>query len=138
MVARGFSQQYLTDYKETFAPIARIASFRFILALANQHNLLFHHMDVVTAFLNGILREEIYMKVPQGIDNKDNFVCKLKKALYGLKQSDRCWFEIFEETLLELGFKNSSVDRCVYFLDRGDVRKNVYVVLYVDDVVIVT
>lgn len=138
LVARGFSQQYLIDYNETFAPIARIASFRFILALANQYNLLIHHMDVVTAFLNGKLKEEIYMKVPQGILTKNNVVCKLNKALYGLKQSARCWFEVFENTLLERGFKNSLVDRCVYFLDKGNIWKNIYVVLYVDDVVIVS
>uniref|UniRef100_A0A6V7KQP7 Integrase catalytic domain-containing protein n=1 Tax=Bracon brevicornis TaxID=1563983 RepID=A0A6V7KQP7_9HYME len=60
LVARGFSQEYLTDYDETFAPVARIASFRFILAFANQFNLLIHHMDVKMAFLNGNLKEEIY------------------------------------------------------------------------------
>lgn len=96
LVARGFSQEYLTDYNETFAPVARISSFRFIIAFANQFNLLVHHMDVKTAFLNGDLNEEIYMEIPEGLPKAENKVCKLKKALYGLKQSARCWFETFE------------------------------------------
>ena len=59
LVARGFSQQYLVNYNEIFAPVARISSFRIIPAFANEHDLLVHHMDVKTAFLNGILKEEI-------------------------------------------------------------------------------
>ena len=138
LVAKGFSQKYLIDYNETFAPVARISSFRFLIAFANQNCLLIHHMDVKTAFLNGTLKEEIYMKVPEGIKNEDNKVCKLNKALYGLKQAARCWFEEFEKALTEKGFKNSPVDRCIYILDRGDISKNIYVVLYVDDLVVVT
>lgn len=138
LVARGFSQEYLVDYEETFAPVARISSFRFILAFSNQFNLLVHHMDVKTAFLNGVLKEEIYMKVPEGVKSKSNQVCKLHKALYGLKQAARCWFEVFEQALKDTGFKNSSVDRCIYLLDKGSVSRNIYVVLYVDDLVIAT
>ena len=138
VVARGFSQVYLTDYNETFAPVARIPSFRFIIAFSNQFNLLVHHMDVKTAFLNGILKEEIYMRVPEGVECKANQVCKLNKAIYGLKQAARCWFEMFEKVLFEKGFRNSAVDRCIYILDRGHVSKNIYVVLYVDDLVIAT
>lgn len=136
LVARGFSQEYLTDYNETFAPVARIASFRFIISFANQFNLLVHHMDVKTAFLNGELKEEIYMEVPEGIYSENNYVCKLNKSLYGLKQAARCWFEVFERSLIEEGFQNSSVDRCIYILNNGDISKNIYVVLYVDDLVI--
>ncbi|CAG4919528.1 unnamed protein product [Colias eurytheme] len=90
LVARGFSQKYLVDYDETFAPVARISTFRFIIAFSNQHGLLVHQMDVKTAFLNGELKEEIYMKVPDGVKGKDNQVCKLNRALYGLKQAARC------------------------------------------------
>lgn len=137
LVARGFSQEYLTDYNETFAPVARIASFRLMIAFANQYNLSVHHMDVKTAFLNGELKEEIYMKIPVGVFGKDDHVCKLNKSLYGLKQAARCWFEVFEKSLREKGFVNSAVDRCIYVLDKSEVHKNIYVVLYVDDLVIV-
>ena len=95
-------------------------------------------MDVKTAFLNGILKEEIYMKVPEGVKSEPNQVCKLQKALYGLKQAARCWFELFEKALKDKGFQNSSVDRCIYILNRGNISKNIYVVLYVDDLVIAT
>ena len=78
------------------------------------------------------------MKVPEGVASNRDQVCKLNKALYGLKQSARCWFEIFEKALKEKGFQNSSVDRYIYILDRGEVFKNIYVVLYVDDLVIAT
>lgn len=138
LVARGFSQQYLMDYNETFAPVARIATFRLLLSFANQNNLMIHHMDVKTAFLNGNLTEEIYMRVPEGVKASSNQVCKLHKALYGLKQSARCWFKRFDEVLKRLEFNSSSVDPCLYFLDKGHVHKNIYVILYVDDIVLVT
>ena len=138
MVACGYSQQFLIDYEDTFAPVARITSLRFILAFANQFNLLTHHVDVKTAFLNGILKEEIYMNIPEGVSNNKNQVCKLNKALYGLKQAARCWFETFEEALKKIGFQNSDVDRCIYVLNRGHISKSIFVVLYVDDLVIAT
>jgi len=56
-------------------------------------------MDVKTAFLHGTLKEEIYMKVPQGIVCSFENVCKLNKSIYGLKQAARCWFEVFEHAL---------------------------------------
>ena len=95
-------------------------------------------MDVTTAFLNGELKEDIYMKVPQGIMSKSKQVCKLNKALYGLKQAARCWFEVFERSLVKKGFRSSSVDRYIYILERGNIFKNIYVILYVDDLVIAT
>lgn len=138
LVARGFSQQYLLEYFETFAPVARITTFRFLIAFANQNNLLIHQMDVKTAFLNGSLEEEIYMRIPEGIEAKENHVCKLNKAIYGLKQSARCWFQRFDQVLKQRGFTNSSVDRCLYILDRNHITKNIYVILYVDDLLVVT
>lgn len=138
LVARGFSQQYLVDYQETYAPVARMTSFRMLLAFANQNDLLIHQMDVKTAFLNGFLKDEIYMRVPEGITANENHVCKLNKSIYGLKQSARCWFEHFDKVLKQHGFTNSLVDRCLYFQNKGHVTKNIYLILYVDDLVIAT
>ena len=138
LVARGFSQKYLTDYDETFAPVARISSFRLVLSISNQFGLKVHHMDVKTAFLNGILKEEIYMVIPQGLSHGSDKVCKLNKAIYGLKQAARCWFEVFDRTLKQIGFTNSTADRCIYILDKGNILKNIYLLLYVDDLVIAT
>jgi len=124
-----------TRYKETFAPVARSSSFIFLLSLVVQYNLKVHQMDV---FLNGTLKEEIYMRHSQSIQCKGDNVCRLNKAIYGLKQAARCWFEVFEQALKDCEFVNSSVDRCIYILDKGDIRENIYVLLYVDDVVIAT
>jgi len=106
--------------------------------MANQFNLKVHHMDVKTAFLNGILKEEILMKIQEGLPYEDGQVCKLNNSIYGLKQAARCWFETFENVLKSIGFINSAVDRCIYLLDHGDILKNIYVLLYVDDLVIAT
>jgi len=95
-------------------------------------------MDVKTAFLNGTLNEEIYMQLPQGVSSSNSNVCKLNKAIYGLKQAARRWFEVFEHVLKECDFVNSPVDRCIYILSKGDIKKNIYVLLYVDDEVIAT
>lgn len=138
LVAKGFSQKHHIDYEETFAPVARMTSFRFILAFANQWQLLVHHMDVKTAFLNGLLKETIYMKIPEGVSNNDQQVCLLHKSLYGLKQSSRCWYEHFDNILKQRDFNHSKVDHCVYILDKSNINANIYVLLYVDDVVIVT
>lgn len=73
LVTRGFSQEYLVDFNEIFAPVARISSFRFIVAFAVQNNLFIHHMDFKIAFLNGTLREEIYMNVPEGVEYNKKF-----------------------------------------------------------------
>lgn len=138
LVAQGFTQQYLLDYTETFAPVARMTSFRLIMSLAVNKNLHVHHMDVKTAFLNGDLSEEIYMRVPQGINNKDNLVCRLRKSIYGLKQAARCWFEKLHSELRRYGFVNSNQDCCVYYFKGENFNDNVYIILYVDDIIICT
>lgn len=140
LVAKGFTQKYLFIYDETFAPVARITTFRLMLAFAIQNDLLVHQMDVKTAFLNGNLREEIYMKIPEGVNAKENYVCKSNKALYGLKQSARYWFEEFETVLKQHKFRSSDVDKCLFTLDNGQchITKSIYVILYVDDVIIIT
>ena len=87
LVAQGFRQVQGVDYGETFSPVIRYESIRILFAIAAQFKLVIHQMDVTTAFLNGDLQEEIYMKIPDGVDAPDNMVCRLRKSLYGLKQS---------------------------------------------------
>lgn len=79
LVAQCFSQKYLLDYEETFALVAHITTFRLMLAFAIQNDLLVHQMGVKTAFLKGNLNENIYMKIPEGVQGKENYVCKLNK-----------------------------------------------------------
>jgi hypothetical protein len=90
-VACGFSQKEGIDNEETFAPASRYTSNRTIIALAAKMKWKLHQMEVKTTFLNGVIREEVYIEQPQGFEVEDNktHVCKLKKALYGLKQAPR-------------------------------------------------
>ena len=87
LVVQGFRQKAGIDYFDTYAPVARITTIRLLIALAAIHNLVIHQMDVKTAFLNGDLGEEVYMKQPEGFVESGNEqkVCKLIKSLYGLK-----------------------------------------------------
>jgi hypothetical protein len=83
-VSRGFSQKEGIDYEETFAPVARYTSIRTIIALAAKMKWKLHQMDVKTAFLNGVIEEEVYIEKPQGfeVEDRKSHVCRLKKALY--------------------------------------------------------
>ncbi|KAK1693320.1 hypothetical protein QYE76_010017 [Lolium multiflorum] len=91
LVAQGFSQVEGIDFGETYAPVARLESIRILLAYASHHNFKLQQMDVKSAFLNGPLHEEVYVKQPPGFEdlNFPNHVYKLDKALYGLKQAPR-------------------------------------------------
>lgn len=137
LVALGCGQTE-EEFSNTFSPVLYMESFRYIIALANQFNLHAHHLDVKTAFLNGDLNEEIYMKIPQGIKNQEGKVCLLKKSIYGLKQSARCWNIKINNVLKNYGFVNSSVENCIYILKGPTIQDTVYLALYVDDCIIVT
>ena len=139
LVAQGYSQKYGIDYEETFAPVARFSSIRTLLAYAAEQSLLVHQMDVVTAFLNGDLKEEIYMEQPPGYakPGQEDLVCKLKKSLYGLKQSPRCWNQKFTKHMNSLGFNESDADPCVFV--RVNKQKKIEIVaVYVDDLILIT
>ena len=88
LVAQGFTQKYSDDYDETFCPVVRLESLRTMLALAVQHDLELHQVDITTALLNGTL-EEVFMKQPEGfvVPGSKELICRLKKSIYGLKQS---------------------------------------------------
>jgi hypothetical protein len=91
LVAKGFTQREGIDYNETFSPVSSKDSFRIVMALVAHFDLELHQMDVKTAFLNGDLNEEVYMKQPEGFcaDKDSPLVCKLNKSIYGLKQASR-------------------------------------------------
>ncbi|GJR57739.1 putative reverse transcriptase domain-containing protein [Tanacetum coccineum] len=96
LVAQGYNQQEGIDYDETFAPVARLEAIRIFLAFATYMNFIVYQMDVKSAFLNGKLKEEVYVKQPLGFESNEfpNHVCKLDKALYGLKQAPRAWLYV--------------------------------------------
>lgn len=126
LVAKGFQQTFMKDYNEIFAPVARITTLRFILALANQFDYNVHHMDVKKAFLNGDLEEDIYMHIPEGIEHDGTKVWMLNKSLYGLKQAARCWFKKFDTVLRGMGFEESMHDRCLY-VKKSETKRKLFV-----------
>nr|GEX53707.1 hypothetical protein [Tanacetum cinerariifolium] len=91
LVAHGYRQEEGIDFEESFAPVARLEAIRIFLAFATHMNMVVYQIDVNTAFLNGNMREEVYVSQPNGFVDPDNpnHVYKLKKALYGLKQAPR-------------------------------------------------
>jgi hypothetical protein len=86
-----------------------------LLSLAASHGLLIHQMNVKTAFLNGVLEQEIYMDQPDGFVTKgqEGMVCRLMKSLYGLKQAPKQWHEKFDQTLTSAGFVVNEANKCV-------------------------
>jgi hypothetical protein len=136
LVAKGYIQRAGIDYDEVFAPVARIESVRLLIALAANQGWEVHHMDVKSAFLNGDLKEEVYVSQPAGfiIDGAEHKVLRLRKALYGLKQAPRAWNAKFDTVMASIGFQRSSSEHGVYTRTRGESR--LIVGVYVDDLVI--
>jgi hypothetical protein len=138
-VARGFTQEKGVDYHETFAPTVRVISIRTLLALAPYSDWEVEQLDVVTAFLETDIEEEIYMKQPEIFRhtdiNGDERVCLSKKSLYGLKQAPRKWNKTITTWRKEYGFSQSKVDLGMHvFIKEGEL----YVLaLYVGDRIIV-
>nr|GEY85886.1 hypothetical protein [Tanacetum cinerariifolium] len=110
LVAVGYSQQEGIDYDETFAPVARIEDIRLFLAYAAHKDFTVYQMDVKTAFLNGILKEEVYVGQPLGFVSKQypDHVYALDKALYGLEQAPRAWYDVLSKFLIDSGFQKES------------------------------
>lgn len=133
LVAKGFTQKPGVDYDETFSPVVRHSSLRFLIALSLHLDLKITHLDVTTAFLNGSLKETVYMLQPEGFDKivHSNKVLKLKRAIYGLKQSSRVWYEKVEKILLSLGFTKSNYEPCLFL--KNNINVKVMIALYVDD-----
>lgn len=105
LVARGDTQQYGVDYTDVWAPVARYASLRTLLAQCAAAGLRLGQVDIDTAFLNVPVEEEIYIIQPAGYERGDgNQVCHLRKALYGLKQAARTWYQKLTDTLGKAGF----------------------------------
>jgi reverse transcriptase-like protein len=135
LVARGFTQIEGVDYNEMFAPVAKLTSLRMILTLSNEHDLEVHQMDIKSAYLNGALKEEIYMEPPLGFNLPDGMVLKLTKAVYGMKQGSRVWYKDIRETLRQMGYKHTKADHTVF--TRADLSMST-IMLYVDDITMVS
>lgn len=133
LVARGY-QQSEYDSIEVYSPVARLLSVRVLLSLCIESDLFVSQLDVKCAFLNGDLPEPVFMEIPDGVKvnckPKSEYICKLVKSLYGLREAPKCWYEKLHFHLLDLGFKRSQSDPCLYF------NKNIYLLLHVDDIML--
>ncbi|GJU35703.1 putative ribonuclease H-like domain-containing protein [Tanacetum coccineum] len=135
LVARGYRQEEGIDFEESFAPVARLEAIRIFLAFAAHMNMVIYQMDVKTAFLNGNLREEVYVSQPDGFvdPDKPNHVYKLKKALYGLKQAPRAWYDMLSSFLISNDFSKGLVDPTLFIRREGN--ELLLVQIYVDDII---
>nr|GFC36053.1 retrovirus-related Pol polyprotein from transposon TNT 1-94 [Tanacetum cinerariifolium] len=115
--------------------VARLEAIRIFLAYAAQKNMVLYQMDVKTAFLNGNLREKVYVSQPDGFVDADNpnHVYKLKKALYGLKQAPRAWYDMLSSFPLSQDFSKGSVDPTLFIRKNGNDL--LLVQIYVDDII---
>ncbi|CAL8152756.1 unnamed protein product [Prunus armeniaca] len=106
LVAKGYTQKPGIDFNKTFGPVARLDIVRTLIALATQRRWKLFQLDVKSAFLNGVLHEEVYVNQPLGfeIKDKEDRVYILKKALYGLKQAPRAWYEEINSYFIAAGF----------------------------------
>lgn len=128
LVARGFSQIHGIDYNEVFSPVVRMDSIRLLFSLCAQLDLEYLQFDVATAFLNGSIEEELYLRPPEGLEAPDGYTCRLRKSLYGLRQAPRCWNTKFAGMLKTFNMKQTTSDPCV-FVGEGPI----YLAIYVDD-----
>jgi hypothetical protein len=131
-VAKGFSHREGVEYEETFALVARYSSIMIVISLIVEMGYRVHQMDVKTAFLNGVVEEEVYVELPEGFDvgDRETHVCRLRRALYGLKQAPRAWYLRIDNYLIEMGYQWSEADPNLYFL-RGETPLTL--VLYIED-----
>ncbi|WVZ75789.1 hypothetical protein U9M48_023820 [Paspalum notatum var. saurae] len=134
LVACGFQQEYGRDYDETFAPVAHMTTVRALLAVASVREWSISQLDVKNAFLNGELREEVYMQPPPEYSVPDSMVCRLRRSLYGLKQAPRAWFQCFVSVVTAAGFSASAHDPALFV--HTSSRGRTLLLLYVDDMII--
>ena len=163
IVARGFAQQPGIHFNQTFAPVARLSSIRLLVALAANYGMTIKQLDVTTAYLNGVIKEEIFMETPkyltealetvihrerscseirikaekmlQELETGDK-VCLLKKSLYGLRQSGRSWHEKLDEMMRKFGATPTNADPCVYYIGQGEDA--LLIAVYVDDILVIS
>nr|GEV04154.1 copia protein [Tanacetum cinerariifolium] len=133
--AIGYSQHKGIVYDETFTPVARIEAIRLFLAYAAHKDFTVFQMDVKTSFLNGILKEEVYVAQPSGFVSKQypDYVYALDKVLYGLKQAPRAWYDVLSQFLIDSGFQKRSIDTTLFIKKKG---KHIMLIrIYVDDII---
>jgi hypothetical protein len=137
LVAKGFRQIQGIDYNETFSPVAMLKSVRLLLSIAAYYDYEIWQMDVKTAFLYGILTEDVHMVQPEGFVDPANArkVYKLQRSIYGLKQASQSWNHRFDDVVKIFGFIKNPDEACVYKKVSGSAVA--FLVLYVDDILLI-
>ncbi|GJZ90569.1 retrovirus-related pol polyprotein from transposon TNT 1-94 [Tanacetum coccineum] len=135
LVAKGYAQEEGVDFEESFAPVARLEAVRIFVAHAAHKSFPIYQMDVKTAFLNGPLKEEVYVAQPEGFVDPDHpeKVYLLRKALYGLKQAPRAWYDELSNFLMSKGFTKGTIDPTLFKIKYGE--DILLVQIYVDDII---
>jgi hypothetical protein len=135
LVGKGYSQVEGLYFGETYAPVARLESIHILLAYATYQGVKLYQMDVKSAFLNGPIKEEVYVEQPRGFEDSEypDHVYKLSKALYGLKQAPRAWYECIRDFLITNGFKVGKADPTLF---TKTIANDLFVCqTYVDDII---
>jgi hypothetical protein len=135
LVAKSYSQFKGLNFDETYAPVARLESIRILLAYATYHGFKLYQMDVKSVFLNGPIKEEVYVEQPPSFEDSEytNHVYKLSKALYGLKQAPRSWYECLKDFFITNGFKIGKVDPTLF---TKTIAKDLFICqIYVVDII---
>ncbi|GJR06293.1 retrovirus-related pol polyprotein from transposon TNT 1-94 [Tanacetum coccineum] len=135
LVAKGYAQEEGIDFEESFAPVARLEAVRIFVAHAAHKSFPIYQMDVKTAFLNGPLKEEVYVAQPEGFVDPDHpeKVYLLRKDLYGLKQAPRAWYDELSNFLMSKGFSKGTIDPTLFKIKYGE--DILLVQIYVDDII---
>ncbi|CAI7733067.1 unnamed protein product [Closterium sp. NIES-54] len=138
-VARGFSQRQGVDYFQTFSPTPKMTTLRVLLHVAAQRDYELHSLDFSTAFLQGSLHEEVWLRRPPGFTGLFPLGTQwsLRRPVYGLRQAPREWHDTLRTTLAALGFAPSTADPSL-FLRTDTSLPPFYILVYVDDLVFAT
>ncbi|GKA67226.1 retrovirus-related pol polyprotein from transposon TNT 1-94 [Tanacetum coccineum] len=135
LVAKGYDKEEGIDFEESFALVAHLEAVRIFVAYAAHKSFPIYQMDVKTAFLNGPLKEEVYVAQPDGFVDPDHLekVYRLRKALYGLKQAPRAWYDELLNFLMSKGFTKGTIDPTLFTIRYGE--DILLVQIYVDDII---
>ncbi|GKF98281.1 retrovirus-related pol polyprotein from transposon TNT 1-94, partial [Tanacetum coccineum] len=130
-----YAQEEGVDFEESFAPIAHLEAVRIFITYATHKYFPIYQMDVKMAFLNGPLKEEVYVVQPKGFVDQNHLekVYLLRKALYGLKQVPRAWYDELSNFLMSKGFTKGIIDPTLFKIKYGE--DILLVQIYVDDII---
>ena len=137
LVACGYSQTKYRDYYDTYAPTAKYKSFTILLHLAAANDWTIKHLDVENAFAESPLDELVYMWLPKTATSPPVKV-RLLKSLYGLKQAAEYWYRNLSSTIVQLGYRPTMHDKCVFVKNDPVTTVTTYLIIYVDDVLIIS